>query len=74
MTRFLRTDDGKLVSAERVEYIKEVKGKAVAVFREGDVWATLTATSTRPGRPDHRPDFCGGVAGYQEWRRSRLAR
>ena len=42
MTRFLRTDDGKLISAERVEYIKEVKGEAVAVFRKGDVSATLT--------------------------------
>lgn len=42
MTRFLRTDDGKLINVERAEYIKEVKGKPVAVFREGDVSATLT--------------------------------
>ena len=43
------TDDGKLISAERVE----VKGK-VAVFREGDVSATSRATSTRPSAPWRR--------------------
>ena len=54
MTRFLKTDDGKLINAERVEYIKTVKDKAVQSLAMVTFRPPLRATSTRPSAPWRR--------------------